>query len=365
MPVSSLGPLTGSLLESSPEVQAAAADGDDRDRKLEHIELALDRRSQLDLRFFDRHVFEHEALPEIDMAEIDLSCELFGKKLRAPLLVSCMTGGTGSATSINRNLAIAAEMAGVALGVGSQRKAIERPQTSSSFRVRDAAPTVPLLGNLGAVQLNYGFGSDECRRAIEMIGADALALHLNPLQEAIQPEGQTNFKGLYEKIGHLVAELDAPVVVKEIGCGITLRTARELWNRGVRYFDTAGVGGTSWARIEAARGKDASLGDLFADWGVPTPESIQQLATLDGITLIGSGGIRSGLDVAKSIALGAHVVGLAQPFLAAALESAEKVLEVIERTVQELRITMFCVGARNLAELRQRPLFERPSLERR
>lgn len=350
-----------SQLESSPAVKAAAADSDARDRKLEHIELALDRRSQLDLRYFDRYVFEHEALPEIDMAEIDLSCELFGKQLRAPLLVSCMTGGTGSAVAINRNLALAAERAGVALGVGSQRKAIERPDTASSFRVRDAAPTVPLLGNLGAVQLNYGFGIEECRQAVEMIGADALALHLNPLQEAIQPEGQTNFKGLYEKIGFLVAELGAPVVVKEIGCGLSLRTARELWDRGVRHFDTAGVGGTSWARIEAARGKAASaaLGDLFADWGVPTPESIRQLARLEGATVIGSGGVRSGLDVAKAIALGAHAVGLAQPFLAAALESADKVFEVIERTIEELRITMFCVGASNLAELRRKPLLER------
>lgn len=350
-----------SLLESSPAAQAAAADSDARDRKLEHIELALDRRSQLDLRFFDRYAFEHEALPELDMAEIDLSCELFGKKLRAPLLVSCMTGGTGSASAINRNLALAAERAGVALGVGSQRKAIERPDTASSFRVRDAAPTVPLLGNLGAVQLNYGFGVDECRQAIAMIGADALALHLNPLQEAIQPEGQTNFKGLYDKIGFLVAELEAPLVVKEIGCGLTLRTARQLWQRGVRHFDTAGVGGTSWARIEAARGRqqDAALGDLFADWGVPTPESIRQLAKLEGVTVIGSGGVRSGLDAAKAIALGAQVVGLAQPFLAAALESADKVHEVIERTIQELRITMFCVGAGNLAELRRTALLER------
>ncbi len=233
--------------------------------------------------------------------------------------------------------------------------------------MRDLAPTVPLLGNIGAVQLNYGFGTEECRQAIAMIGADALALHLNPLQEAIQPEGQTNFKGLYEKIGWLVAELEQPLVVKEIGCGLTLRTARELWHRGVRYFDTAGVGGTSWARIEGARvlangkagGHGLALGDLFADWGVPTPESIRQLATLEGVTVIGSGGVRSGLDVAKAIALGAKVVGLAQPFLQAALDSADQVLEVIEKTILELRITMFCAGAGNLAELRRKPLLER------
>jgi isopentenyl-diphosphate delta-isomerase len=346
-------------LASSSQAIAAAADSDDRDRKLEHIELALGRRSQLDSRYFDELVFEHEALPEIAMAEIDLSCRCLGKILRAPLLVSCMTGGTGSASQINRNLAEAAEANGVALGVGSQRKAIERPETSSTFRVRDAAPTTLLLGNLGAVQLNYGFGVGECRRAVEMIGADALALHLNPLQEAIQPEGQTDFRGLLDKIGHLALELEAPLVVKEIGCGISTRTGRALAERGVRWVDTAGVGGTSWARIEAARAGSDALGDLFADWGVPTPESIRQLAAIPGLHVIGSGGIRSGLDVAKALTLGAEVVGLAQPFLAAAMESAEAVSRVIQRTVQELRIAMFCVGARNLAELRTRPLSKR------
>lgn len=347
-------------LVSSAQAIAAAADTDDRDRKLEHIELALARRSQLDLRYFDQWVYEHEALPEIAMEEIDLSCQFLGKKLAAPLLISCMTGGTGSATQINRHLAEAAERAGIALGVGSQRKAIEKPETSSTFRVRDHAPTVALLGNLGAVQLNYGFGVAECRQAIAMIDADALALHLNPLQEAIQPEGQTNFKGLLDKIGHLVHELEWPIVVKEIGCGLSAATGKALAERGVRWVDTAGVGGTSWARIEGARAQADRLGDLFADWGIPTPDSIRQLAAVPGLQVIGSGGIRSGLDVAKAITLGAQIVGLAQPFLAAALESADHVLQVIERTLLELRITMFCVGARNLAELRSRSLFHVP-----
>ncbi len=331
---------------------------EERDRKLEHIELALENRMQLARRFFDDYAFEHEALPEIDMDEVDLSTRFLGKELAAPLLVSCMTGGTESAAEINRNLALAAERAGIALGVGSQRKALEDPVSAASFRVRDAAPTAPLLGNLGAVQLNYGMGLAECRQAVEMIGADALALHLNPLQEAIQPEGQCNFKGLLPKIGEVVRELEVPVAVKEIGCGLSGKTARALVDQGVTILDTAGLGGTSWARIEAARATDLELGEVFANWGVPSPDSILQIAELrrrearDDITLIGSGGVRTGLDVAKAIHLGADLVGLAQPFLEAAMVSPERVGERIDRVVRELAITMFCVGAKNFDELR-------------
>jgi isopentenyl-diphosphate delta-isomerase len=339
------------------EAPLAAAEGE-RDRKLEHIRLALENRMQLGGRFFDEYAFDHEALPEIDMDEIEIGTSFLGKELRAPLLVSCMTGGTGEATRINRNLAAAAERAGVALGVGSQRKALEDPATAASFNVRDVAPTLPLLANLGAVQLNYGMGLAECRKAVEMIGADALALHLNPLQEALQPEGQCNFKDLLPKIARLVEELEVPLVVKEIGCGLSAKTARSLVDRGVRVLDTAGLGGTSWARIEAARAEDRDLGELFADWGVPSPDSILHLAeirrrdAIDDLTILGSGGVRTGIDVAKAIALGADLVGLAQPFLEAAMESAERVAEKIDRTVRELRITMFCVGARTLDELR-------------
>lgn len=336
----------------------AGADAE-RDRKLEHIRLSLDDRMQLGGRFFDRFVFAHEALPEISLDEIDLRASFLGKPLDAPLLVSCMTGGTGSATSINRHLAEGAERARIALGVGSQRKALEDRDTTSTFQVREAAPTVPLLGNLGAVQLNYGYGIDECRRAVEMIGADGLALHLNPLQEAIQPEGQGDFRDLVPKIGAVARQLEVPVVVKEIGCGISGGSGRRLFDQGVRIIDSAGLGGTSWARIEAARAEDLDLGEVFADWGVPTPESIRQLAAIEGLTVIGSGGVRSGVDVAKAIALGADLVGLAQPFLGPAMESAGKVYDKILRVQQELRIAMFCVGARNLRELRNIPLIAR------
>ncbi len=343
----------------APPAPAVTVAEGDRDRKLEHIERALERRMQLGSRFFERYAFAHEALPEIDMAEVDVSVDFLGRRLEAPLLISCMTGGTGSAAAINRNLAAAAETSRVAVGVGSQRKALEDAETAATFEVRDVAPTVPLLGNLGAVQLNYGFGIAECRRAVRMISADALAIHLNPLQEAIQPEGQCNFKGLIEKIGDVARELEVPVVVKEIGCGILGSTGQKLRDVGITIVDSAGLGGTSWARIEAARAEDLDLGELFADWGVPTPDSIRQLAAVEGLTVIGSGGVRSGVDVAKAIALGADLVGLAQPFLAAAMESAESVGERIRRVVQELKIAMFCAGVRNLDELRHTQLVER------
>lgn len=302
-----------------------------------------------------RYRFQHVALPEISLDEIDTSVEFLGKPLQAPLLISCMTGGTGEATRINRNLAIAAERCGIAVGVGSQRKALEDARTAESFVIRPHAPTAPIVGNLGAVQFNYGYGIDECRRCVEMIDADALALHLNPLQEAIQPEGQTDFRGLLPKMAEIAAELERPIIVKEIGSGISAAVATRLVEHGMSTIDVAGVGGTSWARIEAARAADAPIGELFADWGIPTPEALESLRAVAGLTLIGSGGLRNGIDVAKAIALGARVAGMAYQFLLAADESAERVVDKIERTVRELKICMFCVGARNLEELRRVP----------
>ena len=331
----------------------------ERDRKAEHIRLALDASNQAGRSFFDDYAFEHKALPEIALDDIDLSVEFLGKRIEAPLLVSCMTGGTEAAGEINRNLARAAEDRRIALGVGSQRKAIEDPLQAASFQVRDLAPSIPLLANLGAVQLNYGYGIAECRAAVEMIDADALAFHLNVLQEAIQPEGDTDFSGLLPKLGEIARELEVPVIAKEIGCGISGDTARALAEQGIRIIDTAGLGGTSWARIEARRADDVEIGELFVDWGVPTPVSIQEVAAVPGVTVIGSGGIRSGLDAAKAIALGAHLVGTAYPLLKPATVSAEAVIERVGRIVDELRIAMLCVGTRTIDELRRVDLLKR------
>ncbi len=332
---------------------AKLEDAGTRDRKAEHIRLALDPRMQARTGAFDAWQFRHEALPDMSLSDVDTSTTFLGKRLEAPILISCMTGGTDLAARINRHLAEAAQRCGVALGVGSQRKALEDPSQAATFQVRPLAPTVPLLGNLGAVQLNYGYGVRECAAAVDMIGADALVLHLNPLQEAIQPEGQCDFAGLADKNGEVARQLPVPVVAKEVGSGLSSATARRLADRGVLIFDTAGVGGTSWARIEAARAHDAEMGEIFADWGIPTPDSIVELRALPGVTIIGSGGLRSGVDVAKALALGAHLGGLAQPFLEAAMESADAVAARIERIVRELRVAMFCVGARDLEALRR------------
>jgi isopentenyl-diphosphate delta-isomerase len=345
---------------SKARLSLKAAAPPEPDRKADHLRLAMDRRMQLGASYFESWAFEHQALPELDLARIETGVSFLGKRLSAPLLISCMTGGTEEATRINRNLARAAEATGIAFGVGSQRRALEDNRLAESFRVRPFAPTVPLLANLGAVQLNYGYGERECLDAIAMLRADALVFHLNPLQEAIQPEGQTDFSGLIPKLGRLADRLPVPVIVKEIGCGLSADLARELLGRGIEIVDTAGVGGTTWARIEAARAEDEPLGELFADWGIPTPESIRQLRDIPGLTVIGSGGLRHGLDLAKSIALGAHLGGMAYPFLLAASESAERVREKIERTVHELKVAMFCCGCRTIAELRRARIMQRP-----
>ena len=326
---------------------------DERDRKAEHIQLSLDDRMQLHGHFFDAYYFEHEALPELDLQDVQISTHFLEKAIEAPLLISCMTGGTGDAVRINRHLAEAAEETGIALGVGSQRKALEDPSLVESFQVRQWAPSVPLLANLGAVQLNYGYGVKECRAAVEMIEADALVLHLNPLQEAIQPEGQCDFTDLISKIGKIVEQLEVPVIVKEVGSGISRKLATRLWDVGVRIVDTAGLGGTSWARIEGARARDAEIGELFAGWGIPTPSSIRQIRHIPGLQIIGSGGVSNGLDVAKAIALGADLAGMAQPFLVAADRSTEAVVDKVRRISRELGISMFCAGARNLEALQR------------
>jgi isopentenyl-diphosphate delta-isomerase len=325
----------------------------ERDRKAEHIQLALEDRMQLDSNFFEHYHFEHRALPELDFDQIDVSQSFLGTRLSAPLLISCMTGGTEEATRINRNLARAAEETRIAVGVGSQRKALEDPSKVESFRIRPFAPRVPILANLGAVQLNYGYGVEECHAAVTMIDADALVLHVNPLQEAIQPEGQRDFSNLLPKMERVAGELEVPVIAKEVGCGISRDVAHSLLERGISIVDTAGLGGTNWARIEAARADDLELGEMFADWGIPTPLAIQRLRDIPGMTLIGSGGVRNGIDAAKAIACGADMAGLAYPFLRAADVSKEMVVATVHRIVEELKICMFCLGARNLTELKQ------------
>jgi len=333
-------------------------------RKKEHLEICLDTQkvSGAGGTGFEAYRFVHNALPELDIDEIDTGTTFLGKRLKAPLLISSMTGGFDLARTVNRNLAAAAEALGLAMGVGSQRVAIEEPSAAESFRVRDLAPNILLFGNLGAVQLNYGYGVEHCRRAVAMIGADGLMLHLNVLQEAVQPEGNRNFKGLAGKIAAVCRELEAPVVAKEVGNGISVDVAKRLVAAGVKALDVAGKGGTSWSAVEAERaarqGKRADT--VFADWGIPTEEALVSVRqAIPHIPLIASGGIRTGVDVAKALALGADLAALGQPLLAAALESADKVVELLGGIIHELKVSMLCVGANNLAALRRTPLVRR------
>lgn len=322
------------------------------DRKVEHIDL-FERDPGIDRagRAFDRVRLVHRALPELDLASVDTSTTFLGRSMAAPLLISSMTGGGHERIlAINRNLALAAQETGVALGVGSQRVMFTHPEARASFELRQFAPEVPLLANIGAVQLNYGFGIDQARAAVEVLGADALILHLNPLQEAVQPEGDTNFANLADKIAELVAAVEVPVIAKEVGAGLSGVDAERLVAAGVAVLDVAGTGGTSWSRVEHHRRNDGhEIGLLFQDWGIPTPDAIGQCVG-HGVPVIASGGLRNGLDAAKALVLGASLTGMASPYLAAAQVSAEAVVEVVERTVKELRVAMFLTGTASLAE---------------
>jgi isopentenyl-diphosphate delta-isomerase len=339
-------------------------------RKADHIRINLEE----DVRFptlttgLEQFHFTHQALPELDLADVDTGVTLFGKRLAAPILVSSMTGGTADAERINRNLAEAAEAQRLAMGVGSQRAGLERHETASTFRVRDVAPTLLLFANIGAVQLNYGYGVDACRRAVEMIEADALILHLNPLQEVVQAGGDTNWRGLTAKIAEVCRKVSVPVIAKEVGWGISTESARRLIEAGVSAIDVAGAGGTSWSQVEMHRAPTEKLRRLaaaFGDWGIPTAESLQRVDQVrtamqrPDLPLFASGGIRSGLDIAKSVALGADLVGLASPFLKRAVISTEAVCEEMDLLAAEVRIVAFCSGCATLAALRQPGVLQR------
>ena len=330
-------------------------------RKKEHLDICLDTEAVTGPlgTGLDRYRFVHNALPELDLDEIDLGVTFLGRRLEAPILISSMTGGFDLARKINRNLAAAAERLGLAMGVGSQRVALEEPSVAASFQVRDVAPNILLFGNLGAVQLNYGYTIEHCRRAVEMIGADGLILHLNVLQEAAQPEGNRNFRGLTAQIAAVCRQAEFPVIVKEIGSGISADAAIRLRDAGVRAIDVAGRGGTSWYAVEARRaaspGQEAK--STFSAWGIPTDEALVQVRrAIPDLPLVASGGVRNGLDMAKCMALGADLAALGQPLLASALESADKVVEFLSGIIDEIKIAMLCAGAPDLAALKKTPL---------
>jgi isopentenyl-diphosphate delta-isomerase len=325
-------------------------------RKADHIKINLEKDVRSGLTTgLEKYRFLHEALPELDLEQVDTSLSLFGKKLAAPILISSMTGGTADAESINLRLAEAAQEVKIAMGVGSQRAAIENPDQAKTFQVRRVAPDILLFANLGAVQLNYGYGIDQCRQAVDMIGADALILHLNPLQEAVQDAGDTNFAGLAKKIEEVCKKLEVPVIAKEVGWGISERSARLLADCGVSAIDVAGAGGTSWSQVEMYRAPDEFTRELaatFVGWGIPTAESILNVTkAAPEITVFASGGIKDGLDIAKCIALGATLGGMAGQFLKTAAISTRSVVKMMELTKRQIQVTMFAAGAKEMGEL--------------
>ncbi len=340
----------------TPEIQT---------RKADHLRICLEE----DVQFsqittgFDRYRFTHSCLPDLDYADLDVTTEFLGKSLGAPLLISSMTGGTEVAKRVNFALAKLAQRYGLAMGVGSGRVAIEHPQLTETFQVRPVAPDILLLANLGAVQLNYGYGVAECQRVVDELEADALILHLNPLQECIQARGDRNFKELLPKIAQVCDRLSVPVIVKEVGNGISAYCTQQLVAAGVRVIDVAGAGGTSWAKVESERAENSlqrRLGQTFGDWGIPTAECLIAIrAQYSSLPLIASGGLRTGLDAAKAIALGADLVGLAFPFLQAASMGEMALAELAAVLIDELKTVLFCTGTPNLSTLKHSQVLQK------
>jgi isopentenyl-diphosphate delta-isomerase len=333
-------------------------------RKLEHLEICLNKNVQsATTTGLERYRLVHRALPEMALCDVDTRLRFLGRGLAAPLLISAMTGGTEMAQMVNSNLATAAQALGLGMGLGSQRAGLEDDDLMDTYRVRHIAPDILLLANLGAVQLNYGYGPEQCLRAVEGVGADALVLHLNPLQEALQPEGNTDFGGLLAKIEEVCRRLPIPVMVKEVGWGLSGRDARLLRQAGVAGLDVAGAGGTSWSEVERHRSASpeaARVARVFAAWGNPTAEAlVEAREACPGLPIVASGGLSNGIEAAICLALGANVVGVGLSILRAATNSAETVQRELQVILSQLRVAMFCTGARTLGDLDRSHLTKR------
>jgi isopentenyl-diphosphate delta-isomerase len=329
-------------------------------RKADHIRICLEKKAQAKNKttgFMDLELV-HRALPEVDREKICLSTTFLGKKLSAPLIVGAMTGGTQEATKINSAIAEAVEKLGLGMGLGSQRAAIEFETLEKTYRIaRERAPNAFLIANIGGVQLVKGYGVKEAKKAVEMIDADALAIHLNAVQEALQPEGQTNFQGILTKIAEITAQLDIPVIAKETGCGISAQDAIALEAAGVKAIDVGGAGGTSFAAVEYYRSNNGKvLDEAFWDWGIPTVASLVEVIQSVKIPVIASGGVRSGIDIAKSLALNASLASVAQPVLEAADKGTLQVEQLLFSYIDQLRDAMFLTGSQNVAALRKVPV---------
>jgi isopentenyl-diphosphate Delta-isomerase len=330
-------------------------------RKEDHIRICLDQKAQAKnaTSGFEDIQLLHRALPEVNKEKIKLSTTFLGKKFNAPIIVGAMTGGTQQATKINSAIAQAVEKLGLGMGVGSQRAAIEDQKLEETFSVaRKMAPNAFLIANIGGVQLVHGYGLKEVRKVIEMIDADAVAVHLNALQETVQPEGQTNFKGVLAKIAEIAGAIDTPVIVKETGAGISAEDAKALQDAGVKAIDVGGVGGTSFAAVEYYRSSTTQnlSGEAFWDWGIPTAVSLIETVQTVKLPVIASGGLRSGMDVAKALALNASLASISQPILQAAVKGAKTTEDKLSLLIEELCNTLFLVGAEKISDLAKTPV---------
>lgn len=330
----------------------------DIERKQDHIKINLTKNVKSDSESGFKSIrFVHNALPELNYNNIDTTTAFLGKVLQAPILISSMTGGTPQAKEINYRLAIAAQKANIAMGLGSMRTILKEPSVLDTFAVRHVAPDIILLANIGAVQLNYGVTPKDCRYLVDSIKADALILHLNILQELTQPEGDRNWENLLPKIKEVVNYLSVPVIVKEVGYGLSKKTAEQLIDAGVKILDVAGSGGTSWSQVESYRATNSlqeRIASSFIDWGIPTLDSLKMVREAsENILVIASGGLKSGIDAAKAIHIGANIVGFAAQFLKAASISEELVSEEIQLIIEQLKITMLCTGSRTLKDIKK------------
>lgn len=328
-------------------------------RKTEHIRLCLQENVEgvNKTTGLEGISFIHNALPEIDFADIRLDSAFLGKNIKAPFLVSSMTGGSDLAVKINQNLAEAAEEKGWVMALGSTRALLESKAYKESFLVREKAPTIPLIANIGAVQLNYGYGAEECKRIVDMTGADSIVLHFNSLQEVVQDEGDLNFRDLLPKIEKVCKTLDVPVGAKEVGFGIDGTVARKLYDAGISYMDVAGAGGTSWSQVEKLRSKDPlrkAAAEAFNNWGIPTKDCIVSVRSeLANVPIVASGGMKTGVDAAKAITIGADTIGFARKLLKAATKSVEAVIEAMEQIELEMKMVMFGIGVKTIEELKE------------
>lgn len=333
-------------------------------RKSDHVKITVSEDVQFRNKTtgFELFDFEHNALPEISASEIDTSITFVKKQLKFPLMFSGMTGGYPKAETINRLLAIVCQDRGIAMGVGSQRLTLKSKTFDKSFSVvRKYAPSIPVVGNIGATEIENLKNTSPIQRMVDLIRADALAVHLNPLQEYLQPEGNTNFSGVLSGIENLAAKLSVPLIVKEIGAGISQSVAKKLFNAGVTIIDTAGAGGTSWSGIEIIRRKDPLLATVFWDWGIPTSDSIINVRKVSPrMYIIGSGGIRTGSDIAKALALGADMAATAAPVLSALYDGKEKnIHNLLDLWEKELRGVMFLTGVKSISDLKRLKLLKK------